>query len=227
MLAPLAGMPLVAHTCRRAAEASLVDEVILATDDARVRDAVVPFGVRVVMTRSDHASGTDRIAEVVRGMQGTAIVVNVQGDEPMIHPETIDAVARVLLDRPEVPMATACRRMTDPVAINDPNNVKVVRALSGDALYFSRLPVPYVRDAADAAASCHWHHYGIYAYRRDFLLHYATMPQTLLEMLEKLEQLRVLENGHRIAVVESPHPAHGVDTPEELERVRVLMEGNT
>lgn len=223
IIAPLAGKPLVVHTYERTLQARLVDEVVLATDDARVAAAVAPYGVRVVMTRDDHPSGTDRIAEVAARSEA-AIVVNVQGDEPLIDPETIDVAIRPLLDDPSLPMATARRLITDNTLIDDPNLVKVVCDLRGRAIYFSRHAIPYVRDAADGAAARHWQHIGLYVYRRDFLLQYAKLPQTPLERLEKLEQLRVLENGFDIAVVETEYESIGVDTPEDLEKARALME---
>ncbi len=225
IIAPLAGKPLVAHTYTRAIQARLVSEALVAADDPKVRDALVPLGIPVVMTRPDHPSGTDRIAEVA-AHRDADIVVNVQGDEPLIDPSTIDAAIRPLLERPEVMMSTARVLLTDPEEIANPNVVKVVCDTRGDALYFSRCPIPYIRDAADRAQSprCHWQHIGLYVYRRDFLLQYAKMPQTPLEKLEKLEQLRVLENGFKIAVVETGYEALGVDTPEDLERVRALLE---
>jgi len=225
VIAPLAGKPLVAHTYARACESRLVTSAVVATDDERVVQALEPHGVRVVMTRPDHPSGTDRIAEVASNTDA-AIIVNVQGDEPLIDPETIDAAVRPLLDDADVPMSTAKRLITNPATITDPNVVKVVSDEHGRALYFSRSTIPHVRDEADRAATppCYWQHIGLYVYRRDFLLAYATWPQTPLEKLEKLEQLRVLERGYPIAVVETEYESIGVDTPEDLERVQGLIE---
>ena len=225
IIAPLAGKPLVLHTYERAREAALVDEALIATDAQEVVDALAPFGVAPVMTRADHASGTDRIAEVVAGIDAD-IVVNVQGDEPVIDPAVIDATIRPLIEQPDVVMSTARCLITRPEDINNPNAVKVVCDARGHALYFSRSPIPYIRDAADhaAAATCYWVHIGLYAYRRDFLIEYARMPQTPLEKLEKLEQLRVLENGYKLAVVDTEYESIGVDTPADLERVRALIE---
>jgi 3-deoxy-manno-octulosonate cytidylyltransferase (CMP-KDO synthetase) len=225
IIAPLAGKPLVLHTCERARAAALVDEVVIATDAREVVDALAPHGVTPVMTRPDHESGTDRIAEVAAG-RDAEIIVNVQGDEPLIDPHTIDAAIRPLLEDPSVVMATARHRITDPARIADPNVVKVVCGLDGFALYFTRAAAPYIRDEADRAeaASCNWQHIGLYAYRRDFLLTYAKLPRTPLERLEKLEQLRVLEHGYRIAVVDTEYESIGVDVPEDLERVRHLFE---
>lgn len=222
----LAGKPLVAHTYARTCEASLVSEVVVATDDDSVFEALKPFNVHVVMTRSDHPSGTDRIAEVAASSDAE-IVVNVQGDEPLIDPNTIDAVVRSLLVQPDVPMATARHRIVDPVRITDPNVVKVVCSAEGHALYFSRSPIPYIRDGGEPNPSCYWQHIGLYGYRRDFLLRYARMAQTELEQLEKLEQLRVLENGFPIAVVETEYESIGVDTPADLEQARARLETRT
>lgn len=226
VLAPLAGKPLVAHTYAKASQASLVSDVVVATDDSRVVEALTPLGIPVVMTRNDHPSGTDRIAEVARSSDAE-IIVNVQGDEPLIDPATIDNAIRPLLESPDVPMSTARRRLTSMDDVQNPNIVKVVCGCDGRAIYFSRCPIPFIRDAADAsaAAACYWQHIGIYVYRREFLLRYAQMPPTPLERLEKLEQLRVLENGFPIAVVDTEYLSLGVDTPEDLERVRAHFEG--
>ena len=223
VIALLAGKPLVAHTYARACEAKLVSEVVVATDEEVVAEALKPYGVRVVMTRSDHPSGTDRIAEVAANTDAE-IVVNVQGDEPLIDPHTIDGVVRALLEQPDVPMATARHQITETTRITDPNVVKVVCDRQGHALYFSRCPIPFIRDGGMPNPSCYWQHIGLYGYRRAFLLHYAAMPQTELEQLEKLEQLRVLEHGYPIAVVETKYESIGVDTPEDLEQARARLE---
>lgn len=223
IIAPLAGKPLVLHAFERAGRAELVDDAVIATDDERVVEAVRPFTDKVVMTRADHATGTDRIAEVAKDSSAD-IIVNVQGDEALIDPKTIDDTIRPLLDEPDVVMATARHALTDPAIINDPNTVKVVCDGRGHALYFSRAPIPYVRDDGGKGEVCHWQHIGLYVYRRDFLLEYARMPQTPLEQLEKLEQLRVIEGGYKIAVVDTAYQAIGVDVPEDLERVRAIIE---
>lgn len=223
VVAPLAGKPLVMHVYERTCAASLVAKTLIATDDPRVADALKPFGASVVMTRPDHPSGTDRIAEVA-DQTGAKIIVNVQGDEPFIEPETIDATIRLLLESPEVPMATARHRITDPEVIADPNVVKVVCDRHGRALYFSRSPIPYVRDGRGDGESCYWQHVGLYVYRREFLVRFAKMAPTPLEKLEKLEQLRVLENGYPIAVVDTEYRSIGVDTPEDLERARRILD---
>ena len=225
VIAPLLGHPLVYHTWLRASKASLVDQVIVATDSLEVATALAPYPIDVVMTRVDHATGTDRIAEVAADLDAD-IVVNVQGDEPAIDPAVIDGVIQPLLDDPTLQMATARRAIADVKAISDPNVVKVICDSRGRALYFSRLPIPYIRDEADRAASsaCYWQHIGLYGYRRDFLLAYTRMPQTPLENLEKLEQLRALENGYDIAVIETNYEVIGVDVPEDLVEVSALLQ---
>ncbi len=225
VIAPLAGKPMVLHTYERARQASLVDDALVATDDQRVVDALAPWGVQCEMTRADHPSGTDRLAEIASRTEAD-ILVNVQGDEPLIEPAAIDATIRPLLEDESIPMATARRRLDDPEQIRDPNVVKVVMDQRGRALYFSRWPIPYVRDAGgEDARHGYWQHIGLYVYRRRFVLEYAEMPPTPLELTEKLEQLRVLENGRPIAVVETAYDSIGVDTPEDLKRVEALLSG--
>lgn len=227
MIAALAGKPLVLHAYERAHAAKWVTEVVVATDDERVARALEPYNARLMMTRADHASGTDRVAEVAAQSQAD-IVVNVQGDEPLIDPHTIDETIAPLLREPDLPMATAARRITDPALITNPNVVKVVCDRKGRALYFSRCPIPYIRDDSkkqQAGAACYLEHVGLYVFRRQFLVQYAGWAPTPLERLEKLEQLRVLEHGYSIAVVETEHASVGVDTPEDLDRVRMLLAG--
>lgn len=224
IIADLCGKPLVLHAYERAKEAKRVDEVLIAADDPLIIEALKPFDARVVMTRVDHPSGTDRIAEAVASLDAD-IVVNVQGDEPVISPVLIDQAVEVLQRDPEVMMSTARSLIHDPELITNPNCVKLICDRRGRALYFSRSPIPYIRDAKDqdAAATCYWQHIGLYVYRKDFLLKYAAMPMTPLERLEKLEQLRALENGYPIAVVDTEYESIGVDTPEDLEAVRRLL----
>ena len=224
IIATLEGHPLVYHTWLRASGARLVQRVLVATDSEEVVRALSPYPIEIVMTRGDHATGTDRIAEVARRLDAD-IVVNVQGDEPLIEPAAIDAVVQPLLDDPGLQMATARRRISNPRSVDDPNVVKVICDGRDRALYFSRLPIPYIRDAADreADAGCHWQHIGLYVYRRDFLLAFSELPQTPLERLEKLEQLRALEHGHGIAVVETDYEVIGVDVPSDLDAVSELL----
>ncbi len=224
IIAPVLGHPLVYHTWRRASEATLVDRVIVAIDDASVADALAPYDMDLIMTRADHATGTDRIAEVMEHVDGD-IVVNLQGDEPAIDPRVIDEAIRPLLADSTLAMSTARRKLTDEKAIADPNVVKVVCDQTGNALYFSRLPIPYFRDATQFdATQDYWQHIGLYVYRRNFLLNYGTLPQTPLERAEKLEQLRVLEHGYKIAVITTDYAAIGVDVPADLAQVIVLLQ---
>lgn len=225
IIANLAGRPLVLHAYERAKQARFIDEVLIAADDARVLEALQPYGAHVVMTSAKHQTGTDRIAEAA-ATDDAEIIVNIQGDEALIDPETIDATIRPLLEHPDLQMATARRRITDPELVDNPNVVKVVCDQRGRALYFSRSPIPHIRDEADlgAAAECYWQHIGLYVYRRDFLLSFAAMQQTPLEKLEKLEQLRALELGYPIAVVNTEYEGRGVDVPEDLEWARAQIE---
>jgi len=218
-LALLAGEPMIAHVVRRAAEARTVNAVIVATDDERVAAVAAAAGAEVVMT-GECASGTDRVAEAVLGRAGWEIVVNLQGDEPRIAAENIDALVAGMLAAPEVGIATLCRPL-DPQRVGDPNAVKVVRDATGRALYFSRSPLPYPRDV-EVAQDLYRLHLGIYGFRRGALASFVALPPSRLERAEALEQLRALENGMEILVLDAPQPAFGVDTPEdlaELERV--------
>lgn len=217
---------MIEHVYRRAAAARGVDAVVVATDDERIAAAVARFGGVARMTHGDHRTGTDRIAELARDLS-CAILVNVQGDLPLVEPETIEAAIGALTADPSVRMATICRRLDDAAEYDNPNVVKVVLDLRGDALYFSRSPLPFFRNAAAGGRSAGgrygFKHVGMYAYRRDFLLEFAALPQTPLERAESLEQLRALEHGIRIRVVETQHESIEVDTPEDLDRVRRLI----
>ncbi len=224
VIAPLDGRPLLVHTYERAKQAKRLSDVIVATDDVRVVDAVRPFGVKTVMTRGDHPTGTDRIAEVAATLDAD-IIVNVQADEPLLDPALIDAAIKPLLDDPEVPMATARHPIRETSLIHDPNCVKVVCDTNGHALYFSRSPIPFVRATGHdpRTENLYWQHIGLYVFRKEFLLRYAQMKPTPIERLEKLEQLRVLENGYVIAVVDAATRTIGVDTPEDLERAEAEL----
>jgi 3-deoxy-manno-octulosonate cytidylyltransferase (CMP-KDO synthetase) len=228
----LAGEPLVLHVARRALSAG-ARVVWVAADDQRIADALSGSGVRVAMTSSAHPSGTDRLAECARiaGWSDDTIVVNLQGDEPFAPAEGIRAVA-ALLRESGAEMATLAARVTDVETLFDPNAVKLVQAANGDALYFSRAPLPWPRDAfardrTRLPDGGHWlRHIGIYAYRAGFLQRFAAMPPGRLEQIESLEQLRVLEAGFRIAAAVTPAPfPPGVDTPEDLERAQARMAG--
>jgi 3-deoxy-manno-octulosonate cytidylyltransferase (CMP-KDO synthetase) len=225
-LAEIAGRPMIEHVYRRASEARLVDGVIVATDDKRIARAVEGFGGTAWMTRSDHQSGTDRLAEVAASLP-CRIVVNVQGDEPLLDPRLIDAVAEPLVADPLLEMATACRQLREPGEFTNPNVVKVVHDEAGRALYFSRAPVPWPRETPDLPPPAARVHVGLYAYRRDVLLRLAALAPVDLERLEALEQLRALTHGIGIHVVETDYDSLGVDTPEDLERVRQRMLAGT
>jgi 3-deoxy-manno-octulosonate cytidylyltransferase (CMP-KDO synthetase) len=204
------------HVYERASEARYLNKVIIATDDQRIFNAARAFGAQVQMTRDDHRSGTDRVAEVASASDAS-IILNIQGDEPLIDPAAIDAAALTLAGDSELPMATLSKRIENPHEINDPNVVKVVSNLSGDAIYFSRCPIPHT-------GRLHYKHIGLYVFRRDFLLAYPELPVGPLEQAERLEQLRALENGYRVRVIETEYESLGVDTPEDLERVAALFE---
>jgi 3-deoxy-manno-octulosonate cytidylyltransferase (CMP-KDO synthetase) len=217
---------MIQHVVERVRHAKTVSRVVVATDDERIRAAVEGFGGEAVMTRSDHRCGTDRVAEVSAHIQAD-IYVNVQGDEPLIDPDTIDAVVSAMIDDSSVQIATPCIAITETNDIMDPNIVKVVLDFDGNALYFSRAPIPWVRDATQDLAVSHWKHLGLYAFRRDALIEYPTLPPGELEPVEQLEQLRWLENGFRIRVVETAHDAVSVDVPADAERVeKLLREGS-
>jgi len=220
-LADLGGKPLIQHVYERSAACAVLERVVVATDDERIRATVERFGGAVAMTSPDHVSGTDRVAEVAAA-ESAAIVVNIQGDEPFVNARVLEQVVRPLLEPTAPPMATLCKRITERAALEDPNVVKVVAASDGTALYFSRSPIPYPDRGVDAAA---WEHIGIYAYRRDFLLAFSRMRPTQLELAEGLEQLRALDRGHRIAVVRTgDHVGVSVDTPDDLRRARQMLE---
>ena len=213
---------MIEHVYRRASSCPAIDAVIVATDDERVRAAVEAFGGCAWMTRADHRSGSDRLAEVAAALS-CEIVVNVQGDEPLLAPESIaEAVAPLAAD-PSIPMGTLCSAL-DPADLANPDVVKVVRDTLGFALYFSRAPIPFVRSAGEGLhTGAARKHIGLYVYRREFLLQFARLTPTPLEQAESLEQLRALEHGHRIKVVETSHDSVGVDTPADLDRVRRLV----
>jgi 3-deoxy-manno-octulosonate cytidylyltransferase (CMP-KDO synthetase) len=209
------------HVYERVSQARYLASTIIATDDERVFEAARAFGARVRMTRPDHISGTDRVAEIAAA-DTAEIIVNIQGDEPLIDPAAIDAAVLPLVHEPDVQMATLKKRIEDPREITDPNVVKVVTDQGGNAIYFSRCPIPYDRDAAGTTPL--FKHIGLYVYQRDFLLGYSTLPVGPLEMAERLEQLRALENGFRIRVTETEYESLGVDTPADLERVARLFD---
>jgi 3-deoxy-manno-octulosonate cytidylyltransferase (CMP-KDO synthetase) len=216
-LADIGGRPMIEHVYRRAADADLVDAVVVATDDQRIVAAVEAFGGIARMTSAAHRTGTDRVAELAAELPSD-IIVNVQGDEPLIDPAMISSVVKPLRDDASIQMTTARRVLADPEDLLNPHVVKVVADGRGDALYFSRSPIPNGAGTTGTA----FVHVGLYAFRRDFLLRFAALPQTPLEVAESLEQLRALEHGFRIRTVVTEHHSIGVDTPDDLERARRL-----
>jgi 3-deoxy-manno-octulosonate cytidylyltransferase (CMP-KDO synthetase) len=219
-LVPIAGLPMLQRVYEGARRAKRLREVLVATDDARIAEACRGFGARALLTRPDHPTGTDRLAEASRGL-ADGIVVNIQGDEPLIEGFVIDAVVAALEETPEAEMATAVHR-AEPADLADPNRVKAVLDRRGFALYFSRAPIPHRRD--EAAAAPLWQHVGLYAYRREFLQRYVALPPSPLEQAEALEQLRALEHGHRIraAVVEGWRSVP-VDVPGDVAKVEAIL----
>lgn len=231
-LADIGGLPMVVRVAQRAA-LSQAARVVVAADDARIVDACSAHGVQALLTRTDHATGSDRLAEAcaLLGLADDAIVVNVQGDEPLIEPSLIDAVAQLLAQRPELPMSTAAHPIDSLADFRNPNVVKVVLDAQGLALYFSRAPIAWWRDGSDLRegprelpSPAPLRHIGLYGYRAGFVRAFPKLPISPLEQTEALEQLRVLWHGHRIAVhVSAQAPGAGVDTPEDLARVRALF----
>jgi len=214
-LAEIDGKPMIQHVYDRSSMAEGINDVIVATDDSRIKEAVEAFGGKVVMTSPDHRSGTDRIAEVARSLDA-GIIVNVQGDEPLIDPKAIEQSLKPFFEDDGVVMSTLMTKITDEEAYNDPNVVKVAVDKDGFALYFSRSVIPYQRNKGQKEV---YKHIGLYAYRKDFLIQLSEMEQTSLEKAESLEQLRVLENGYRIKVVETEYDSIGIDTPGDLDKL--------
>ena len=222
-LVPLAGKPMIQRVYERARMAQKVGRVIVATDDERIVKAVETFGGEARMTRADHRTGTERVAEVAAHAEGD-VFVNVQGDEPLLDPAAVDAAVSALLEEPAAAIATLATPVKTPGDIMDPNVVKTVLDFDGNALYFSRAPIPWVRDTTGKALVRHLKHLGLYVFQRDALLEYPTLPQGDLERIEQLEQLRWLENGWKIRVAEVEHDAVSVDVPEDVARVEKLLE---
>jgi 3-deoxy-manno-octulosonate cytidylyltransferase (CMP-KDO synthetase) len=215
------GKPLIQHVVEAARNASRLERVIVATDDSRIAEAVLRFGGEAALTRSDHPSGTDRVAEVAASLPSAEIIVNLQGDEPEISAAALDRVVELLEADPHVPMATLATPIRSENVYHDPSCVKVVIASNARALYFSRSPIPHHRDARNGTppgSPLAYLHLGLYAYRRSFLLALSALPPSPLETAEKLEQLRVLEAGHAIAVGIVEEPSVGIDTPEDYRR---------
>ena len=217
-LADIAGVPMIVRVWRQVSLARCVERVIVATDDERIAAPVRAAGGEAIMTSAAHQSGTDRIAEVARSVHAD-IYINVQGDQPFTDPRDLDAVATPMLADPGIDMATLATPIADLEEFRNPTKVKVVCDAAGNALYFSRSPIPYPRDLEGVPQGA-LRHIGIYAYRREFLLKFASLAPGKLEQLEKLEQLRALENGYRIRVVASVSPQLEIDTAEDLDRAR-------
>jgi 3-deoxy-manno-octulosonate cytidylyltransferase (CMP-KDO synthetase) len=219
----LAGKPMIQRVFEQAKLSKRVHQVIVATDDERIVKVVREFGGEAKMTRPDHRTGTERVAEVAAHVEGD-IFVNVQGDEPLLDPEAVDTAVRSLLEEPQATISTVATPIKTPAEIMDPNVVKTVLDFENNALYFSRAPIPWVRDTASKIQVRHLKHLGLYVFQRDALLEYPTLPQGELEKIEQLEQLRWLENGWKIRVAEVAHDAVSVDVPEDVTRVEKLLQ---
>ncbi len=220
-LALIAGKPMIQHVVERAREAKILSRVVVATDDTRIADCVESFGGEFVMTRENHVSGSDRLAEAAEllGVSEHDVVVNIQGDQPVFPAEVIEQVARPLLEDLTLPMATLIYKIIRPEEINDPNHVKTVFDRNFNALYFSRSPIPFQRNPDENLKPTYYKHLGFYAYRKGFLLSFVALPEGEWEFFEKLEQLRALEYGYKIRVAITEHDSIEVDTPEDLLRV--------
>ncbi len=224
-LADILGLPMIEHVRRRVALSPVIREVVVATCDREIFQVVAANGGQAIMTAPTHERCTDRVAEAAVSLDAD-IIINVQGDEPLIDPAMIDEAIRPLMEDSSIVMGSLKAEIRDEAELNNPNLVKVVVDRNDFALYFSRYPIPYFRDASPLSLlTGHFKHIGLYVYRRDFLLEYAGMPQTPLEEAEKLEQLRALENGYRIKVPTTRLQSIGVDTEDDLERVRRLLKG--
>lgn len=224
-LATINGKPMIQHVVERAKKVDLLSRVIVATDDKRIADCVESFGGEYVITRNDHVSGSDRLAEAAElvGISEHDVVVNIQGDQPLFPPEVVEQVARPLLDDPALPMSTLIYKIIRNEEINDPNHVKTVFDRDNFALYFSRSPIPFQRNPEDTVSPTYYKHLGFYAYRKGFLLTFVALPEGEWERFEKLEQLRALEYGYKIKVTLTEHDSIEVDTPEDLLRVEQYL----
>lgn len=220
-LLEIGGKTMLEHVYRRAVASGVFFRVIIATDDHRIYDAADKFGADVLMTRSDHPDGSSRVAEIAAKID-TDYVINIQGDEPMLDPRMLRELANGLIADPEADSATVCVPITNEEDFRNPNIVKVVRSISGRALYFSRAPIPYPRNSAGCSV---WEHLGIYAFTKEFLLKFVALPPTPLMQTESLEQLRILEHGYSMAVIPTKYPSEGpnVNTLEDLEAVRKIF----
>jgi len=222
VLADILGKPMIQHVWERAKQAKILDDLIIACDDERVEAVAKEFGAKTVLTSKGHTCGTDRIIEVINPLD-VKVVVNIQADEPLIYPIMIETVARALLEDKKASMATMSRRIDLHSEINDPNVVKVVVDKNNFALYFSRAAIPYRAHNSEIKEAIYYKHIGLYGYTKDFLFIYKNLPVSDLERTECLEQLRVLEAGFRIKVIETKHDTIGVDTPQDLERAKEYL----
>lgn len=224
-LALICGKPMIQHVYQRCLKAKMLDEVVVATDDIRIYDCVRGFNGQAVMTAKKHRSGSDRIAEVVGKPQyrGFSVILNIQGDEPLIDPRAINLLAKEMADNPKQPMATLATSFENAADIANPNTAKVVTDARGQALYFSRLPIPFIRDEKAGKAGYFLKHIGLYAYRRNLLIKLTQWPEGRLERLEKLEQLRALENGAGIKVLRTNYSCLSVDSPEDVDQIEKHM----
>lgn len=224
-LALIAGKPMIQHVVERARRVDIVSRVVVATDDQRIADCVTSFGCEYIMTRNDHVSGSDRLAEAAEklNLADSDIIVNIQGDQPLFAAEVIDQVARPLVDEPDLPMSTLIYTILRHEEIADPNHVKTVFDRNNYALYFSRSPIPFQRNADEKIPPTYYKHLGFYAYRKGFLLNFVNLPEGEWERYEKLEQLRALEYGYKIKVVLTPYDSIEVDTPEDIVRVEEFL----
>jgi 3-deoxy-manno-octulosonate cytidylyltransferase (CMP-KDO synthetase) len=227
-LASIDGKPMIQHVVERARGVDILSRVVVATDDARIAEVVADFGGEYVMTASDHASGTDRLAEAAEllGIDEQDVVVNIQGDQPLFAPEAIRQVAGPLIRDPALPMATLIYKIIRPEEINDPNHVKTVFDCHDNALYFSRSPIPFQRNPEERIQPTYYKHLGFYAYRKGFLLTFVALPEGEWERFEKLEQLRALQFGYTIRVVMIDHDSIEVDTPADARRVEEMLQQN-
>lgn len=228
-LALIQGKPMIQHVVERAGRVPMLSQVVVATDDERIATAVASFGGSWVMTRRDHATGTDRLAEAAQllAIDDQDIVVNIQGDQPIFPGEIVEQVAGPLVQDPSLPMSTLIYKIIRPEEITDPNHVKTVFDCHGNALYFSRSPIPFQRDPGESQQPTYFKHLGLYAYRKGFLTTFVGLPEGQWERFEKLEQLRALEFGYTIRVVLTDHDSVEVDTPKDLERVELLLRAAT
>jgi len=231
VLADLCGKPVIQHVYERAKQAKLLDDLVIACDDERIKNAVARFGGKAILTSPDQPTGTDRLTEVANPLD-VKVIVNIQGDEPFVQSTMIDGLVLQLLHNPtKAGMATVIKRIDDEKELHDPNVVKVVVDKDGYALYFSRSPIPFVRERPHGKPLTQVHtfykHIGLYAYTKDFLFTFKNLPESGLEEAEKLEQLRALEQGYKIKTIETKFDTVGIDTPADLERAKILLNENS